>query len=120
MYLQDNSLPDLDAWPTELARSANGSYTFRGIELTLDGTVEQRNGDLLLGGRHPNIALRPLIPGSELAWDVTTHQARPATADERDAYRRAADRVGAPVRVTGPATKIGGQWSLAVRILHDT
>ena len=106
--------------PPRLARSANGSYTFRGIELTLDGTIEQRNSDLVLVGRHPNIHLRPLTPGSELAWDLATRQPRPATADERDAHHRAAHRVGAAVRVTGPATKVGGQWSLAVRIIDDT
>jgi galactose oxidase len=120
VYLRDNTLPDLDAWPTELARSANGSYTFRGIELTLDGTIERHDGDLVLVGHYPNIDLRPLTPGSELAWDLTSRRPRPATADERDAYRRAAQRVGARVRVTGPATKIGGQWSLAVRILDGT
>jgi len=74
---------------------------------------------VVLVGRHPTIALRPLTPGSELAWDLTTRRPRPATADERDAYGRAAQRVGGPVRVTGPATKIGGRWSLAVRILDD-
>jgi galactose oxidase len=119
VYLRDNTLPDLDAWPTQLARSANGSYTFRGIELTLDGTIEQHDSDLVLVGHHPTIHLRPLTPGTELAWDLTTRQPRPATADERDAHRRAADRVGTPARVTGPATNIGGQWSLAVRILDD-
>ena len=73
----------------------------------------------MLVGRYPTIHLRPLTPGSELAWDLTTRQRRPATADERDAHRRATHRVGTPARVTGPATKIGGQWSLAVRIIDD-
>ena len=120
VYLRDNTLPDLDAWPAQLARSANGSYTFRGIELTLDGTIEQQHSDLVLVGHHPIIHLQPLTPGSELAWDLATRKPRPATADERDAHRRAAHRVGAPVRVTGPATNLGGQWSLAIRILDDT
>jgi hypothetical protein len=121
VYLRDDTLPDLEAWPTQLARSANGSYAFRGIELTLDGTVEQHGGDLVLvpGGRYPNIHLQPLTPGSELAWDLASRRPRPATAEERDAHRRAAHRVGAPARVTGPATEIGGRWSLAVRVVED-
>src|SRR5207342_521182 len=41
VYLRGDGLPDLDAWPAQLARSANGSYTFRGVELTVDGTVER-------------------------------------------------------------------------------
>ena len=102
VYLRDNTLPDLDAWPTQLARSANGSYTFRGIELTLDGTIEQHHSDLVLVGRHPSIHLRPLTPGTELAWDLATRQPRPATADERDAHRRASPPSSVP-RSASPA-----------------
>ena len=117
VYLRGDGLPDLDAWPAQLARSANGSYTFRGVELTVDGTVERRGDDLVLVGRHPEIRLRPLAPGGELAWDLATRAPRPATAEERDAYGRASERVGAAVRVTGPATTSDGRWSLAVRVV---
>ncbi|MGH3672308.1 MAG: galactose oxidase early set domain-containing protein, partial [Pseudonocardiaceae bacterium] len=32
VYLHDQSLPDLDSWPEQLASSANASYDFRGVE----------------------------------------------------------------------------------------
>ena len=117
VYLRGDGLPDLDAWPAQLARSANGSYSFRGVELTLDGNLEQRGDDLMLVGRHPEIRLRPLTPGGELAWDLATRAPRSATAEERAAYDRAAQHVGAAVCVTGPATTSDGQWSLAVRVV---
>jgi galactose oxidase len=119
VYLRDDGLPDLDGWPAQLARSANGSYAFRGIELALDGTVERRDGGLVLVGAHPDVRLVPLTPGSELAWDLAARRPRPATPEERDAHRRAGERVGAAVRVTGPATTSAGQWSLAVRVLDE-
>jgi hypothetical protein len=119
VYLRDAGLPDLDAWPAELARSANGSYAFRGIELTLDGTVEQRDGDLVLTGPRPDVRLRPLAPGDELAWDLAARRPRPATAEELAAHERVRGRVGTAVRVTGPASTTAGAWSLAVRVVED-
>ncbi len=116
VFLGDEGLPDLDAWPTQLARSANGSYAFRGVEITVDGRLERHGDDVVLvGAHHPPIRLEPLTPGHELAWDLTARRRRAATAEERAAYARLADRVGDTVRVTGPATKSGADWSIAVR-----
>jgi galactose oxidase len=116
VFLADHGLPDLDAWPAELARSANGSYAFRGVEVTVDGTVERHGDDLVLVGAHrPSIRLRPLE--EVLAWDLTARRPRAATDAERAAYERltAADAV----RVTGTLTKSGEDWSLAVRDVRN-
>ncbi len=120
VFLGDAGLPDLDAWPDQLARSANGSYAFRGVEITVDGTVERQGDELVLVGAHrPPIHLRPLEPGRELAWDLTTRRPRVASTAERAAYGQLPDRVGADVQVTGPATKSGADWSLAVREVRN-
>ena len=71
VFLGDLGLPDLDAWPAQLARSANGSYAFRGVELTVEGVVERRDPDdpddlVLVGADRPPIRLRPL--DGVLAW----------------------------------------------------
>ena len=91
VFLGNDGLPDLDAWPDQLARSANGSYAFRGVELTVDGTVERRGDDLVLVGAH-----RPPIRcgrwSQVLAWDLTARRPRAATADERAAYGHLAER----------------------------
>jgi galactose oxidase len=40
VYLtDDNTLPDIDVWRNQFAKTANGSYGIRGIELTLTGFV---------------------------------------------------------------------------------
>jgi galactose oxidase len=117
VYLGQDALPNLVAWPEEIARSANGSYTFRGVELTLDGTVERRGDDLVLTGPHPEVLLTPLAPGGTLAWDLAARAPRPATADELDAHQQATERVGERVRVTGPTTTSTDGWSLAVRLV---
>ena len=115
-------MPDLDTWPAELARSANGSYAFRGVELTVEGAVERRNPDdpddlVLVGADRPPIRLRPL--GGVLAWDLAARRPRTATAAEHAAYGRVAERVGQDVSVTGPVTKSGADWSLAVRDVRN-
>jgi hypothetical protein len=119
VHLHGDGLPDLAAWPAQLARSANGSYTFRGVELTLDGTVQQDGDGLVLAGAPAPIRLQPLAPGGGLAWDLTTRAARPATGEERNAYDVAAGMVGHAVRVTGPAGLAGDGWSLAVRLVES-
>ncbi|MDT7708364.1 MAG: hypothetical protein QOG20_3971, partial [Pseudonocardiales bacterium] len=55
---------------------------------------------------------------------LATRGPRAATPDERDAYRTLrrrwrADPDGFTVRVTGPALKDRGGWSLLVRVVED-
>jgi galactose oxidase len=120
VFLGNAGLPDLDAWPDQLARSANGSYVFRGVEITVDGTVERQGDDVVLvDAFRPPIRLRPLEPGQELAWDLTNRGPRAASDEERAAFSRLADRIGDNVQVTGPAGKSGPDWSLAVREVRN-
>ena len=116
VFLGHDGLPDLDAWPAELARSANASYAFRGVEVTVDGTVERRGDDLVLvGGQRPPIRLRPLE--QVLAWDLAARRPRAATAAEQVAYGRLAE--GAAVGVTGTLAKSGVDWFLSVREVRN-
>ena len=72
---------------------------------------------MLVGADRPPIRLRPL--DGVLAWDLAARRPRTATADERAAYGRVAERVGQDVSVTGPVTKSGADWSLAVRDVRN-
>ena len=116
VFLGHDGLPDLDAWPEQLARSANGSYAFRGVELTVEGGVV-RDGDhlALVAGHRPSIALRPLE--QVLAWDLTARRPRAATAEERAAFGHLAE--GDTAQVTGTLTKSDGNWSMAVREVRN-
>jgi len=116
VFLGHDGLPDLDAWPEQLARSANGSYAFRGVELTVGGDVVRDGDHLALVAEHrPPIALRPLE--QVLAWDLTARRPRAATAEERAAFGHLAD--GDTAQITGTLTKSGESWSLAVREVRN-
>ena len=65
IFLYDQILPDFEKWPAQLSRTANGSYTFRGVEITITAELSEQDGRLRL--------IIPLIDTSvELAplmWD---------------------------------------------------
>jgi galactose oxidase len=123
VYLDDQSLPDLDRWPEEFAQTANGSYDFRGVEVTILGTLREQDGRLQLIGPSvgTTISLRPLSRGSKLQWDRYAKKPMDASLDELGAYaslerwHRDSGSLDRQVRVTGPLSKIGIEWSLYVR-----
>ncbi|MGQ0716681.1 MAG: galactose oxidase-like domain-containing protein [Pseudonocardiales bacterium] len=123
VYLRDQGLPDLDGWPEQIARWANGSYDFRGVEVTVTGTLGDQDGMLQLTGPSFDapVRLMPLSEGMKLQWDYQTRRVRDTTRDERDAYRNLTGRYqdlrgdDEPTRVTGPLTKTDTGWVLYVR-----
>jgi hypothetical protein len=123
VYLHDQSLPDLDSWPEQLASSANASYDFRGVEVTVTGTVVKHDGILRLSVPFFDapVKLMSLEQGAKLQWDHHARKVRDLTSDERDAYRKletryqdldGGDRL---IHVTGPLTKTDTGWTLYVR-----
>jgi hypothetical protein len=124
VYLGDEGLPDLARWPEEFAKATNGSYDFRGVEVTITGTVQQRNETLHLTGPSLELTLKPLVPGVKVQWDPDTRETRPVTDDELAAYpqveARYRDRTGeaVPMRVTGPLTRTDTEWILYVRVVE--
>lgn len=123
VYLRGTGLPDLASWPEQFSRSANRSYEFRGVEVTLTGSVHKRNGKLQLTGPSLDraVTLRPLEQGTKVQWDHLNGRPKAATPDELAAYRRLARKYRgstastAPIRVTGPLTITGGEPTLHVR-----
>lgn len=123
VYLHHQGLPDLDRWPEQIAHWANGSYDFRGVEVTVTGAVGEHDGALQLTGPSLDapVKLMPLGQGMKLQWDHRTSSVRDATSDELDAYQNLEsahqDLRGGnePVRVTGPLAKTDAGWVLYVR-----
>jgi hypothetical protein len=123
VYLYDQGLPDLDSWPDQIARWANGSYDFRGVEVTVAGTIREQDRILQLTGPSLGapVGLMPLRQDMKLQWDHRTRSVRAITSDERDAYQnleRRYQEIGGgdePARVTGPLTKTDSGWVLYVR-----
>jgi galactose oxidase len=123
VFLSDDRLPDLDVWRREFARVANASYSIRGIEVTLSGTIEQANGLLRLIGNEtrPSVLLAPLDAANKVQWDFGTKANVPLQPEEATAYARLqqrlsdAKRSAGQVTVTGPLLKNESGFYLEVR-----
>jgi hypothetical protein len=107
VWLKDAKLPDVKKWEQEFKSLVGESYIFRGVELTIEGTVEVKEGKLFLQSEaFPKaLALGPLE--HKLQWNYLKSAARGPEDVERSAFqqlqaegKRSAG--GVKVRVTGP------------------
>ena len=121
VFLADDGLPSLDRWRDQFSSIVNESYTIRGIEVTLTGTIEVRDEVLILIGSkvRPPVRLVPLNPADKVQWDRPARAPQPALPDEAAAYARLATHLrgaGAePVTITGPLLQAGDAFTLEVR-----
>lgn len=122
VYLKQDTLPDLDLWRDEFAKVINGSYTMRGIEITLSGLVTEELAKLTLTGTEtrPEVVLSPLQAADKIQWDIRTRAAKPMSKQEASAFDELSAALvdhpeGAKVQVTGTLKKHGADFFLEVR-----
>ncbi|MGA2588952.1 MAG: galactose oxidase-like domain-containing protein [Bryobacteraceae bacterium] len=122
VYLKRDGLPDLDLWPDQFAKFANGSYGFRGVEMTLQGSIEEDNGLLTLAAdsARPAVVLAPLQVQDKIQWNLETQSVRPVLPQEEIAYRKLSEEMQGStppvtVRVTGPLKKNENGFFMEVR-----
>jgi galactose oxidase len=122
LYLRDYGLPNLDAWPEQFAQTANGTYLFRGVEVTLRGIVQELAGRFVLeaNDQRPLVTLAPLLAKDRIQWNHLGGSRRPLLDLEATAYKELvalsqghAD--SRDVTVTGPLTKTPAGFVLQVR-----
>lgn len=120
VYLTHQGLPDLTRWPTQFAQWANASYSLRGVEVSLTGTLVDDHTGLRLAApslQRP-LPLRRLRPGSQLSWDIRRRRRRPLTTKQRNAYVRLLDlhrqHTNLTVTVSGPLHLVQGSLVLSV------
>jgi hypothetical protein len=124
IYLQDDGLPALDRWEGQFREMVRQAYQLRGVEVTLTGTVEARNGLLVLtsGGLWPPVELAPLDQGGKIQWDPATHGPQAASPDEISAYGTLAREAGSagarPLTITGPLHQTQSGYQLQVRLIE--
>jgi galactose oxidase len=118
----EGELTDPDLWRREFATTANGSYDFRGIELTLNGTVRASQDRLELTTASGLIVrMEPLSSGRLLQWDKGARRPKPAAPQDMQAYdqlrQRVLDNGGAleHVRSLGLIERTGDEWIQKVR-----
>jgi len=122
LYLAHDGIPDLNAWPAQFARFANGSYGWRGVEMTLIGQITQVSGayQLAANAARPAVTLGSLDRANKVQLDHTGGTLNPLPEQEATAYRRLVAETAAPISdatfsVTGPIRQTASGFLLEVR-----
>ena len=121
VFLKEPKLPEVDAWTAELRAAVGGIYTFRGVEVTADGTVEERQEGLVLVIPGITTPLPLATLQHKLQWNFRARSAREPEPHEARAFAdlraKLADANGATlhVQVTGPLHGIAESSTLEVR-----
>jgi hypothetical protein len=126
VFLDGSGLPDVNDWVRTFSAMAKGSYDFRGVEVTVTGTVRSIGQQITLFGPASSwsIVLAPLVLTEKVQWDWSRKAPAEATAEELGAYRELVDRVKAAggqidVQITGPLRMADSVWRLQVRSLVE-
>ena len=127
VYLQQDTLPDIDVWRSEFESVANKAYDMRGIEMTLSGVVTKKQAgadeQLTLAGTSTRQALTldPFQASSQIKWDMTAKAPAPISDAEAGAYAQLSAALtdqpaGVTVQVVGTLQKSSdNKFSLDVR-----
>ena len=123
VYLRDRGLPDPDAWREQFSKVANGTYLFRGVEITLQGVVRLASGKLMVEGNEhrPPVSLAPLQAADRVQWDHEHGVLWPMEPGEQFAYDQLLERVQdvpgsqSPATLTGPLKMTANGLLLEVR-----
>jgi hypothetical protein len=121
VFLQDEALPAIDRWEEQFGSIVNGRYVLRGVEVTLQGVVDARDGQLFLAasGQRPRGQLAPLAAADIIQWNRAAGTPKPLEADEALAYERLVATArgladGQQVTVTGPLKQTDAGYQLHV------
>jgi galactose oxidase len=127
LYLAHDGIPDLNAWPAQFARFANGGYGWRGVEMTLIGEITQVGGayQLAANADRPAVTLGSLDRGNKVQLDHTGGKPNPLPEKEATAFGRLVAETAALISdttfsVTGPIRQTASGLLLEVRDFEVT
>ena len=101
----------------------HGTHIFRGVEVTVSGLLEAREGrGLVMDGNdtRPPLFLQPMEAADKIQWDFAKGSPKPLDQGEQDAYTALEEKIqGAGGSLTGtvvgPLKKSDGGYVLEVR-----
>lgn len=119
--VKGDGLPDPAKWADQFKAAVDKAHVFRGVEVTVAGTLEKTDDGFAV--RVPGIAapLRLAPLEHKLQWNFKKGAARQPEPDEKDAHaaiageRKDAEEGAVKVTVTGPLVKKGDLYTLEVR-----
>jgi hypothetical protein len=121
LYLNHDGLPDLKSWPIEFARAVNGSYVWRGVEMTLTSNIQAEGTDLFLPetAARPKIQLLPLQEQDKVQLDLESGVPKPLPIEESSAFEllssQQRSQLTATWAITGPIQETSNGYVLEVR-----
>jgi hypothetical protein len=122
LYLDHDGLPDIANWPKEFEKRANASYAWRGVEVTVQGDLVSREGNLVFAATvaRPEVKLAPLEAADKVQLNLENGAPKALPDEERTAFENLSKRKGssasaARATVTGPLKRVDGAFVLEVR-----
>lgn len=88
IHLQNQGLPDVQAWEKQFLGSTSGVYGFRGVEVTVRGLLEEKNGGLFLKSASVDKPIALAALKTDLRWNFKKRMARQPEADETAAFKQ--------------------------------
>jgi hypothetical protein len=126
VFLTHDGLPALDTWDQQFHQIVNGTYELRGVEVTLIGSILERDGQYSLTptDHRPSILLHPLAEAEKIQWNHRTRTPKPPSDDEYRAFEKLIRAEGngmdrKPVAISGRLTLSDGDYHFYVRALEQ-
>ena len=119
--INGDGLPDPDTWASQFKSRVDQAYLFRGVEVTVQGTLQGEGENLTLRVPGVDQPIRLLPLNNKLQWNFKKSAARQPEPDERDALKQLANRRNEDkeatyqVQVTGPLKKGDKGYVVEVR-----
>ena len=108
IHLKNDQLPDVEKWSAQFRTALGERIGFRGVEITVEGTLQREGDALFLHLPESPQPLRLAALENKLQWNFKKKRARGPEEEERRAYADLVAKFGkAPpkpltVQVTGP------------------
>jgi hypothetical protein len=122
IYLRHGRLPPVRRWREQFANVVGEIFEFRGVELTISGSLVERDGTLLLDADSLEEPLRLTALRNKLQWHFRKQRARGAEPEEEIAHAqlvaacRRAEGKPLNVEVTGPLVSADSQQEFHLEV----
>jgi galactose oxidase len=87
IHLRSKALPDPEKLRTQFESLVGKAYLFRGVEITVEGSVKERNGDMTVELPDAKESLRLAALKTKVQWNFQKQHTRGPETEERTAFQ---------------------------------